>query len=184
MDEEFVNVDGTEVLINNEGLIFNERHFSKYEILSCAYDCDNEQLTKVWLQIAQNFRFKGDAAFDKLYAAVFELSIYEKKRRKEAETNEFAIQRAFKEKYANKVVDIKHDRHNIPDCWIQEDGILKPVEVKKGNFNNVALYQLKRYLDAYHCEQGIAVGEKCTVKLPDNIKFIPISDFYKGDKNE
>lgn len=95
--------------------------------------------------------------------------------------NEFTIQTMFNS-YADrvipgaKVVKKKNDRHNVPDSWIEIDGEEIPVEVKYGNFNERALDQLNRYVIAYSCKRGVAVGRALKAELPEGYIFVSIDE--------
>lgn len=77
-----------------------------------------------------------------------------------------------------RIVHIKCKKTDIPDFFVYKEGIDNPipVEIKLNEFNNKAFDQLKRYMNCYQSEFGIAVGSKCTVELPENIKFISIDE--------
>lgn len=84
-----------------------------------------------------------------------------------------------------KCVNRKNDRHNIPDAWVELNGEDLPVEVKRYCFDKKALCQLQRYIDFFHTNGGIAVAEKLTVELPDNIVFISLDQVREvAGKNE
>lgn len=88
----------------------------------------------------------------------------------------------FKEKYKKilgnncSIINVKNDPHHIPDFWVEINSEKIPVECKLYNFNKKAMDQLNRYMNVYNCKHGIAVGSKCTVKLPENIRFISIDE--------
>lgn len=70
----------------------------------------------------------------------------------------------------------KKDAHNQPDAWLKSSkGDFIPVEMKKNKFDKKALKQLERYIKAFDCKEGIAVGSTLDTELPDYIKFISIS---------
>lgn len=98
--------------------------------------------------------------------------------------NEFYYQWLF-DRYANKlipnakIVNKKTDGYNIPDSWVEISGKLCPVECKKDSFDSKALCQLKRYMETYGSESGIAVGKDLGVELEENIIFISLSDLEK-----
>ena len=73
-----------------------------------------------------------------------------------------------------KIVKIKNDTCHKPDFWLKTNFETIPVEIKLHNFDKKALQQLLRYINFYNCKHGIAVGEKLTAELPDNISFISI----------
>jgi hypothetical protein len=100
--------------------------------------------------------------------------------------NEFNIHHLFK-MYYQKILgieyqikdDFKNDKKNIPDFMLTKDNKMIPVEIKLHDFDSMALIQLCRYIEVYNCEYGIAVGERCTIKIPNNIKFICINELRK-----
>ena len=83
----------------------------------------------------------------------------------------------------------KISKHNNPkfqpDRWAARIGsnIPIPVEVKLHAFDKAALEQLQGYMTEYECSDGIAIGEKLTVELPDNIRFISIKELTDADAN-
>ena len=102
--------------------------------------------------------------------------------------NEFHWQQVFKDVYPKiknvEIVDRKHDGRNIPDAWVKDKEEYIPVEVKLQHFDKSALNQLQRYMRAYKCSKGIAVAEKLTVELPENISFISHKDLMDADRKE
>lgn len=95
--------------------------------------------------------------------------------------NEFFYQNLFKEKAEQlglgKIVPHKDNPKHKPDAWINRKDELIPVECKLYDFDTKALKQLTRYMNFYHTKHGIAVARNLTVTLPDNIEFIPFSEF-------
>lgn len=75
------------------------------------------------------------------------------------------------------IVTPKDNPKHKPDAWIDRNGELIPVECKLHDFDTNALKQLTRYMTFYHTEHGIAVARNLTVKLPNNIEFVPFSKF-------
>lgn len=116
-------------------------------------------------------------SFNHLYSMVIE-EIYSQNKK-----YEFYYQGLFKEKISKllpcKVIKGKSDSHNIPDAWIELNEEEIPVEVKLYDFNNKALKQLERYMQAFNCKHGIAVARELCTELPENIRFIPISELEK-----
>lgn len=179
MDNKGIDANGNEYKFTDEGLIYDGKYLTKYQILASALILDEYKYAKAMLDVARYFR-GDDIYFNELFFAV-EWTFIDKFDRKNV-PNELTIQAAFKNKYKDIIVDIKNDGKNIPDAWIKEDDLLKPVEVKRNKFDAKALRQLERYLKVYGCSNGVAVAKVCTVKLPDYIRFIPISDFYKKEE--
>ncbi len=108
--------------------------------------------------------------------------------RNKERNNEFHWQQVFKDVYPKiknvEIVDRKHDGRNIPDAWVKDKEEYIPVEVKLKHFDKSALNQLKRYMRAYNCNKGIAVAEKLTVELPENISFISHKELKDADREE
>lgn len=103
--------------------------------------------------------------------------------------NEFFYQDLFKEHYKSflpltELVERENNRHHIPDAWLKENDEYIPVEVKLNNFNASALRQLKRYMEFYDCKNGVAVGDKLTVELPDNIQFVSNKELTELEKQK
>jgi hypothetical protein len=70
---------------------------------------------------------------------------------------------------------VEHRKKGIkdrPDFWLDINGKLCPVEIKKAAFTKKALNQLQRYVDVFDCEHGYAVASSLRVELPKNITFI------------
>lgn len=99
---------------------------------------------------------------------------------------EFDIHERFAKEYKKvlgedfEIAIVKNDSKNIPDFWLKHKDVLIPVEIKLNDFNKSGLKQLKRYMDFYGCDKGIAVARNLTCPLPGNIKFIN-HDLLKGD---
>ena len=63
--------------------------------------------------------------------------------------------------------------NNRPDIWVMtEDGEMIPVECKLDKFTDRSLKQLKRYMEHFNSEHGIAVGKELACELPENICFV------------
>lgn len=77
---------------------------------------------------------------------------------------------------SHELTSRKNNPAHIPDFWMRKDENFIPVEIKLNNFTTKSLKQLLRYMDFYDCERGIAVAEKLTCTLPENIKFISFKE--------
>lgn len=53
----------------------------------------------------------------------------------------------------------KSDGVNVPDGWVELDGMDVPVEIKRDAFGSSAVRQLRRYMTAYGATMGVAVGK-------------------------
>lgn len=84
------------------------------------------------------------------------------------------FERKYKDKIGSEweIVKLKSNRKNIPDFWLSNGKCKMPVECKLHEFDDIALKQLKRYIDFYDCKNGVAVGNSLTTKLPCNIMFV------------
>lgn len=73
-----------------------------------------------------------------------------------------------------RIVDHKNNKNHIPDFWVTtpQDFKIVPVEIKLHSFDHKSLEQLKRYMNFYESDRGIAVGKKLKCELPENITFI------------
>ena len=81
-----------------------------------------------------------------------------------------------------KIFDKKDLKPKRPDAWVvNEDNLIIPVEMKKHHFNSDALRQLEEYMQLYGCSHGIAIGDKLTTLLPDNIMFVPLDKIKAFD---
>lgn len=58
---------------------------------------------------------------------------------------------------AKRVKGPEPDGKNIPDGWVDLNGELMPVEMKRDVFNGAARNQLHRYMTAYGARRGVAV---------------------------
>lgn len=87
------------------------------------------------------------------------------------------FRRVYKEKLGQEwdIIKAKNNPKHIPDFWLSNGKEKVPVECKKGDFNANSLKQLKRYIEYYGCEKGIAVAQSLCVDLPSNITFIGFS---------
>lgn len=79
------------------------------------------------------------------------------------------------------IIEKKNHPKHIPDRWMNIYSNIIPVEFKLNSFNGSALKQLQRYIKFYNCDYGIAIGSRLTIKLPDNIWFIALSDINNGN---
>ncbi len=147
----------------------------RFKLLAIACDEEDEEKAREIMHIASMiFHPLGDEAFNTLYGAVaMEIT-------RGFHKNEFYYQKLFKMNFSKirkgKVIKNKNNAHNIPDAWVEMNGYIIPVEVKLKNFDARALKQLQRYMKAYGSEKGIAVANKLTVEIPDNIEFISFSE--------
>jgi hypothetical protein len=64
-------------------------------------------------------------------------------------------------------------KHTLrPDFFVERDGLISCVEIKKGSFNQSAIRQLARYMEAYKLSTGYAVAPKLTGMLQHGMMFL------------
>src|SRR5690625_834332 len=94
-----------------------------------------EKLIPIWKPLIYQ---SGDDNLISYYQSVqFELSYW----RISSLNNEFSYQKLFKDNVEKlfpeyKLIDIKNDPKHIPDVWVEESGLMIPVEVKLRSFDN------------------------------------------------
>lgn len=122
-------------------------------------------------------------SYERLSDALRDLIIYEEMRK-----NEVYYQEIFKVHCSEilgseyKIFDKKDLKPKRPDAWVvNDDNLIIPVEMKKHHFNSDALRQLEEYMQLYGCSHGIAIGDKLTTLLPDNIMFVPLDKIKAFD---
>lgn len=175
--EELIPIGNHEVSVADREKILRNVDSQKYKMLAAAVESESEEETRDILNALNVFR--NDDVFNSLYYAVLNLVI-DRRMREHQTKNEFYYQEMFRKAYPRisntKIITVKNDGENIPDCWVEKDGKRIPVEVKKDKFGKKALRQLQRYMRVYKCNHGIAVGKKLDVNLESNIEFISICD--------
>lgn len=74
------------------------------------------------------------------------------------------------------IVKKKPNPKFIPDFFVEVNGELSIIEVKKDIINNMALKQIQNYLKFYKIQKGYLMAPQISdnVKLPNNIKYINI----------
>lgn len=142
---------------------------------------------ELWMSVVEDFAAAGEMyEVFPLIRAVYSDIV----RADEAKNTEFYYHGLFVEFASQifpgcRVIEHKNDGANIPDVWLSVDDHEIPVEVKLHDFGLKALGQLERYVSVYHAPFGIAVGEKCTVKLPTGYLFVPLCELrQRRDQNK
>lgn len=157
------------------------REIDKYWLLSQVIDAPTIEDGLYYLKLSNVYRY--DEVFNTLYFPVSFCFARKRYYMFKNQPNEAYYQNLFKEIYplmsGASIVEIKHDKENIPDAWVNYNGENIPVEIKKDKFNKKALSQLQRYIKAYNAKKGIAVGMELTIELPENIQFVPISSLIE-----
>lgn len=171
------------IKVNGKYEVFiNGIKIDRFYLLSLAANANTKKEAWDYMNLASKlFHPLHDEIFNTLYSSVaIDLIAFNKK-------DEFFYQELFKSNYSKirdgKIISRKNNIHHVPDAWVLKNNDYIPVEIKLEKFNNKALQQLKRYMDFYNCDKGIASARELTVKLPDNIEFIPFSEFEKYDKH-
>lgn len=151
----------------------------KYEITGIIAGCNEPKIGLKWLDLIQDPTVK----FDRVYGAVKHLFVVTlASDQSNKNMSEFVLHDLFKEHISEvipgaKIAKVKKSRKHIPDAFICFDkGKAIPVEIKRDDFDQKALNQLNRYCKAYKSTRGVAVGEKCTVKLPNRFIFVENED--------
>lgn len=174
---ELQKIGNHEILNKNAVKPSRDVDSQKYKMLAMAVESESTEKAYIILDAVSVFR--NDDVFNSLYYAVLNL-VVDKKISERTEKNEFYYQKMFCNAYPQiskaKIITVDNDGENIPDCWVEKDGKQIPVEVKKDKFGGKALKQLQRYMKAYKCNYGIAVGKRLNVNLPNNIEFVSICD--------
>lgn len=189
--EHFISQSIPSLPVNTEHSVFCYTELSKQQRLAYLgavtsklldlWDGHNEsEAWKTFKTLHDLYYIPGDGAISDIFTATsIRLHRMYKK-------NEFYYQDSFCKSVPKllptmKVVTVKVDGKNIPDAWLQDEyGNVIPVEVKLHDFNSAAKKQLERYIQIYHTNYGIAVGEKLTTSLPDNMFFISLSDIMSA----
>jgi hypothetical protein len=64
-------------------------------------------------------------------------------------------------------------KHSLrPDFFVEREGMISPVEIKRGVFTNTAVKQLQRSMTVYNCVTGYAVAPKLSGALAPGMMFI------------
>lgn len=66
------------------------------------------------------------------------------------------------------------DHRHQPDAWVEWNGVVSPVEVKRDFFDKAALEQLARYMRVFGCSHGIAVAPALKVAIPQSVTFVTV----------
>lgn len=156
-------------------LFVNGEKLDKFTLLALASKIgdNNEQAGWDIMRLASILHHpENDFVFNELYKAVgMEIT-------RNNQRNEYGLYPLFekniKEILGNKAKIVKRKNHpdHMPDFWVQIDKETMPVEIKIKNFDKKALRQLKRYMEFYKTNRGVAVGERLATTLPNNIIFV------------
>jgi hypothetical protein len=77
-----------------------------------------------------------------------------------------------------KTTNRNGSNRNRPDIWFLLNGEMVPCEVKKNSFDKKAVEQLRRYMNYYGCQKGIAIASVLKHPLDEGMVFISLSDIY------
>lgn len=159
-----------------EFLVIDGNKLSRFDLLAMAADSEDEKFAWEVMKIASKlFHWQDDKTFNSLYGSVAMEIV------SNFIVDEFTVHQMFYDYIAKlpnaRIIKRKNNPAHQPDAWvICDEEFLMPVEIKLKDFNHKSLKQLKRYMDFYNCGFGIAVAKNLKVKLPENIKFISISE--------
>jgi hypothetical protein len=80
-------------------------------------------------------------------------------------------------------LDLAMNRYHKPDGFVLlNDGFIAPVEVKLYDFTRSSRVQLKRYMNIYNAEKGVAVATNISCDLPSNMIFVQINKEDVGNE--
>jgi hypothetical protein len=105
---------------------------------------------------------------------------YIEKKWHQISVGEFAYHNYFEKNIAKLLPGWKIAKHprkrldHIPDFFIEKDGAICPVEIKKSTINLSALRQIKRYMKVFKASKGFVAAQECIVDLPETITFVPL----------
>lgn len=144
------------------------------------YGLDSKYLWKWMREVSGFFHPLNSESFNELYMMASEEIVNSTIR------NEYYYHDLFKHNISKlmlgaKIIDRKNNGKDIPDAWVEFKNELIPVEIKVKMFDRRAKAQLERYMNAYKCRYGIAVGKQLTTDLPNNIAYISTSDLDSID---
>lgn len=71
-------------------------------------------------------------------------------------------------------VDVVRDRLHIPDGFVELEGKILPVEVKRDYVNHSTIKQIMRYMSEYKSQGGIVVAPALKSILPKNVIFVSV----------
>lgn len=181
------NIKTETIPVMEEVVTIDELPFRKYDLLGFACKLiDNNKLDEVesLLKMTQGMYENkiGSETFNRICDALYDLVLYE-----EMQKDEIYYQNIFKSHCKEilgdeyKLYNMKNSKPKRPDAWVEHNGVIIPVEMKKGKFNTAALIQLQGYMKLYECSYGIAIGLKSLIEFPSNIRFIDLSEVKKYD---
>lgn len=180
MKVELIQLNVSEPCYRIDGILYN-----KYELLALASKLAHKSKKDalIILKMTEELYLKfNDETFDELCDCVRMFILYE-----DLSKDELYYQEVFKENCKNilgeeyEIYNKKNLQRKRPDAWVIKDHKEIPVEMKVHEFNKTAFKQLLNYMKMYKCDNGIAIGKPCDIKLPDNILFIDIKDVKKFD---
>lgn len=64
-----------------------------------------------------------------------------------------------------------------PDFFISIDGNVSPVEIKKRDFSQRHVQQLRRYMQEYGLTPGFAVAQTCSAQLDNDMIFVSLAGY-------
>ena len=169
---------GIHASINQQFQFFGQLVWLLSQASKAEFDGDNELSDMIYKRVAEiGYSLDCDAFNDVLYKYNMDRNL-----RKIYMRSESYVQELFC-KYIDMIIpgcqlmeQKRTNEHNIPDEWVCVNKCEIPVEIKKDEFGSKALEQLMRYMSAFNCEKGIAVGRKLSVPLPNGVIFVSVDD--------
>lgn len=71
-------------------------------------------------------------------------------------------------------IEVKRDRLHIPDGFVEYQGHVLPVEVKRDSIVGSSISQIMRYMKEYGSNGGVVVAPKLNAPLPNNVIFVQV----------
>ena len=71
-------------------------------------------------------------------------------------------------------VTVKRNKLHVPDGFVEYQGDVLPVEVKKDSIVGSSVIQIMRYIKEYGSQRGIVVAPKLNAPLPSNVIFVQV----------
>jgi len=172
-----------------------KNNYNKFDVLGLSVDLTNKyefhkafKLRNIAEQMDINDTINNgyqDETFNLLDQSVITHIFYNKIRYNEEYTLYDPIKRYINDLIENAEI-VEHEilNNKIPDIFLSVNNELCVGEVKRKNFTNEHIRQLKMYMKTYRTRVGYAFGEKLTGKLDDNMIFVNITGiknrFYRG----
>jgi len=156
-----------------------------YDLLAIASDLDDDkQAIRFLIALSKFMAFlrRDTRTFWQLYACAIGNIIWNRQHC-DVEKDEFHWHGLFKDHIATLIpggVIVKHPYvkgGGHPDCFVQIENAICPVEIKRNVFDNAAKKQLQNYIANYKAIRGFAVAQSCKAVLDPNMRFVSMASF-------